>query len=88
MESLRETNDKLNLRLVKEFKKLKFITEKSPENEDEDIFRWRFSKFEKPYKIYDLWRKKSDDSPQIAVWFVFSVIYYYVILLERFDEIL
>ena len=86
MESLRETNDKLNIKLIKEFKKLKFIMEKSSENEDEDIFRWRFSKFEKPYKIYDLWQKKRESSPQIALWFVFSTILYYVTLLERFDE--
>ena len=86
MESLKETNDNLNIRLVKEFKKLKFIMEKSSENEDEDIFRWRFGKFEKPYKIYDSWQKKRDSSPQLVVWFVFSSIYYYVTLLERFDE--
>ena len=86
MESLRETNDKLNIRLIKEFKKLKFIIEKSSENEDEDIFRWRFSKFEKPYKIYDSWQKKRESSPQLMVWFVFSSIYYYITLLERFDE--
>ena len=87
MESLRETNDKLNIRLVKEFKKLKFIIEKSSDNEDEDIFRWRFGKFEKPYKIYDSWQKKRDSSPQLMVWFVFSAIFYYVMLLEKFDEI-
>ncbi len=86
MESLKETNNKLNLRLIKEFKKLKFIIEKSSENEDEDIFRWRFSKFEKPYKIYDSWQKKRESSPQLMVWFVFSSIYYYIILLERFYE--
>ena len=86
MESLRETNDKLNVRLVKEFKKLKFIIEKSFDNEDEDIFRWRFGKFEKPYKIYDLWQKKRETSPQIMVWFVFSAIFYYVTLLEKFDD--
>ncbi|MBR4490334.1 hypothetical protein IKP13_06835, partial [bacterium] len=86
MESLKETNDKLNVRLVKEFKKLKFIIEKTSENEDEDIFRWRFSKFEKPFKIYDSWRKKRDSSPQFMVWFVFSSILYYVVTLERFDE--
>ena len=86
MESLRETNDKLNLKLVKEFKKLKFIIEKSQDNEDSDIFRWRFSKFEKPYKIYDSWQKKRESSPQLLVWFVFSSVYYYVTLLERFYE--
>ena len=86
MGSLRETNDELNIRLVKEFKKLKFIIEKSPENEDEDIFRWRFGKFEKPYKIYDSWRKKRESSPQLMVWFVFSAIFYYVTLLEKFDD--
>ncbi|MBP5201606.1 HDIG domain-containing protein [bacterium] len=86
MGSLRETNDELNVRLIKEFKKLKFIMEKSSENEDEDIFRWRFGKFEKPYKIYDSWQKKRESSPQIFVWFVFSVIFYYVTLLERFDD--
>jgi putative nucleotidyltransferase with HDIG domain len=86
MESLRETNDNLNVRLVKEFKKLKFIIEKSSENEDEDIFRWRFSKFEKPYKIYDSWQKRRDSSPQLMVWFVFSSIFYYVTLLEKFDD--
>ena len=86
MGSLRETNDELNIRLVKEFKKLKFIIEKSPENEDEDIFRWRFGKFEKPYKIYDSWQKKRESSPQLMVWFVFSAIFYYVTLLEKFDD--
>ena len=86
MESLRETNDNLNIRLVKEFKKLKFIIEKSSENEDEDIFRWRFGKFEKPYKIYDSWQRKRDSSPQLMVWFVFSAIFYYVTLLEKFDD--
>ena len=86
MESLRETNDDLNIKLVKEFKKLKFIMEKSSENEDDDIFRWRFGKFEKPYKIYDSWQKKRESSPQIMVWFVFSAIFYYVTLLERFDD--
>ena len=87
MGSLRETNDDLNIRLEKEFKKLKFIIEKSSENEDEDIFRWRFGKFEKPYKIYDSWQKKRDSSPQLMVWFVFSAIFYYITLLEKFDEI-
>ena len=53
MESFREKNEELNIRLIKEFKKLKFIIEKSADNEDEDIFRWRFGKFEKPYKLYD-----------------------------------
>lgn len=86
MESLQQTNEILNEKLEKEFKKLKFIIEKSSENEDEDIFRWRFGKFEKPYMIYDSWRRKRDDSPQIFVWFVFSVVFYYVILLERFDD--
>ena len=87
MESLKETNEILNDRLVKEFKKLKFIMEKSSDNEDEDIFRWKFGKFEKPYKIYDSWRKKRETSPQIFVWFIFSSVFYYVILLEKFDDI-
>ena len=87
MESLRETNGILNEKLVKEFKKLKFIIEKSSENEDVDIFRWRFGKFEKPYKIYDSWQKKRDSSPQLMVWFVFSAVFYYIVLLEKFDEI-
>ena len=87
MGSLKETNDNLNIRLEKEFKKLKFIIEKSSENEDVDIFRWRFSKFEKPYKIYDSWRKKRDTSPQFMVWLVFSAVFYYISLLEKFDDI-
>ncbi|MBO4711127.1 HDIG domain-containing protein [bacterium] len=86
MRSIKETNDDLNIKLIKEFKKLKFIMEKSSENEEEDIFRWRFSKFEKPYKIYDSWQKKREDTPQILLWFVFSSIFYYVTLLEKFDE--
>ena len=87
MESLKQTNEILNEKLVKEFKKLKFIIEKSADNEDVDIFRWKFGKFEKPYKIYDSWRKKREISPQIFVWFVFSAVYYYITLLEKFDEI-
>lgn len=87
MGSLKQTNEILNEKLVKEFKKLKFIIEKSADNEDVDIFRWKFGKFEKPYKIYDSWRKKREISPQIFVWFVFSAVYYYITLLEKFDEI-
>ena len=87
MGSLRDTNDSLNSRLEKEFKKLKFIIEKSSENEDVDIFRWKFGKFEKPYKIYDSWQKRRDSSPQIILWFVFSSILYYITMLEKFDDI-
>ena len=87
MKSFKEANENLNNRLIKEFKKLKFIIEKSSENEDEDIFRWRFSKFEKPYKIYDSWQKKRESSPQIIVWCVFTAVIFYVSLLEKFDEI-
>ena len=87
MESLKLTNEFLNEKLEKEFKKLKFIIEKSSENEDEDIFRWKFGKFKKPYKLYDKWQKKRESSPQIMVWFVFSAVYYYIVFLEKFDEI-
>ena len=87
MESFREKNEELNIRLIKEFKKLKFIIEKSADNEDEDIFRWRFGKFEKPYKLYDSWQKKRDVSPQIFVWGVFTAVLFYVSFLEKLDEI-
>ena len=87
MEDLRQANENLNVRLVKEFKKLKFIIEKSSENEEEDIFRWRFGKFEKPYKLYDSWQKKRDMSPQFFVWCVFRAVLFYVLFLEKLDDI-